>query len=226
MKTRSETTPVAQQKRVLFLCSGNYYRSRLAEILFNHEATAAGIPWLAESRGMLAAVELKGLSENAVSYLKAAGLEKLAEQPRDPLVADVEDLTGSDLVVGLCREEHQSMIEQKFLALAKAMHKTGRLRYWNVYDIPGRPRAIVRLLGGGHRSPSDPPRGCGGRPVRDRPRRPTGRSGARAIPPLHARTRWCSRPRCMDACRCPVVERRSTDGSPRARARRCGSARR
>ena len=157
MKKPTDPAPTARNKRILFLCSGNYYRSRLAEILFNHEASAAGIPWVAESRGLLATGELKGLSEHAERYLKAAGLEELlTERPRDPLVADVEDLTGSDLVIGLCREEHKNMVEQKFLALAKAMHKTGRLRYWNVYDIPGRPRAIVRLLGGGHRGPSQP----------------------------------------------------------------------
>ena len=98
MKKQSDTTPATEHKRVLFLCSGNYYRSRLAEILFNHEAAAAGIPWVADSRGMLAAGELKGLSEHAASYLKVAGLDALlAEKPRDPLVADIEDLTGSDL---------------------------------------------------------------------------------------------------------------------------------
>ena len=157
MTTPTETTPPSGRKRVLFLCSGNYYRSRLAEILFNHEASAAGIPWFAESRGLLATGELKGISEHAAAYLKMAGLgELMAERPRDPLVADVEDLTGSDLIIGMCREEHRKMVEQKFLALAKAMHKTGRIRYWNVYDIPGRPRAIVRLLGGGHRAPSQP----------------------------------------------------------------------
>jgi hypothetical protein len=48
------------------------------------------------------------------------------------------------------------MIEQKFLALARALHKAGRIRYWNIYDIPARPPAIVRLVGGGHPSPSQP----------------------------------------------------------------------
>jgi hypothetical protein len=70
---------------------------------------------------------------------------------------DVEDLTDSDLVIALCREEHQPMVEQKFLSLGKAMTKSGRIRYWNIYDIPGPPKAIVRLLGGGHRGPSQPP---------------------------------------------------------------------
>ncbi len=152
----SQPTPT-RPKRVLFICSGNYYRSRLAEILFNHESAAAGLAWEAESRGLLSTGELKGMSEHAIAHLKQAKLADLAApRPRDPLVADVEDLTSADLVIALCREEHKPMIEQKFLALAKAMHKTGRIRYWNIYDIPGRPHAIVRLLGGGHRGPSQP----------------------------------------------------------------------
>ncbi len=148
--------PTQHRKRLLFICSGNYYRSRLAEILFNHLAPAAGLEWDAASRGLLSTGELKGMSEHTIAYLKANKLSHLAAEPRNPLVADVEDLTDADLVVGMCLEEHKSMVEQKFLALAKALHRAGRIRYWNIYDIPGRPRAIVRLLGGGHKGPSQP----------------------------------------------------------------------
>lgn len=145
-----------RRKRLLFICSGNYYRSRLAEILFNHHASEAGLAWDAQSRGLVSTGELKGMSEHAIGYLKAKKLQHLAAEPRNPLVADVEDLTDADLVIGMCHEEHKSMVEQKFLALAKALHRAGRIRYWNIYDIPGRPRAIVRLLGGGHKGPSQP----------------------------------------------------------------------
>lgn len=145
-----------RRKKVLFVCSGNYYRSRLAEILFNHEAAAIGLEWESASRGLLKTGELKGMSEHSASYLKGAKLAHLAEEPRDPLPIDVEDLTEAELTIALCREEHQPLIEQKFLALARALSKAGRIRYWNIYDIPGRPHAIVRLLGGGHRGPSQP----------------------------------------------------------------------
>ena len=57
----SSESPVTQKKRVLFVCSGNYYRSRLAEILFNHEAAAAGLAWESGSRGLLKAHQLKGM---------------------------------------------------------------------------------------------------------------------------------------------------------------------
>jgi protein-tyrosine-phosphatase len=38
---------------VLFLCTGNYYRSRFAEELFNHHADRAGLNWIAQRRPYL-----------------------------------------------------------------------------------------------------------------------------------------------------------------------------
>jgi protein-tyrosine phosphatase len=144
-------------KRVLFVCSGNFYRSRLAEILFNVAAEREGVAWRAESRGLLKTGDLKGMSEHTVAYLRDHDLGHLAKEPRDPIVLDVEDITAFDLIVGLCRQEHEPIINQKYLSLARAMWKAGRIRYWQIYDIPAPPRAIVRLLGGGHKGPSQPP---------------------------------------------------------------------
>ena len=41
-----------QHRTILFLCTGNYYRSRLAEVLFNSVAGKMGLPWQASSRGL------------------------------------------------------------------------------------------------------------------------------------------------------------------------------
>ncbi|MFX7063749.1 hypothetical protein ABTH87_19020, partial [Acinetobacter baumannii] len=38
-------------KKILFLCTGNYYRSRYAEEIFNHAARRKGLRWRAFSRG-------------------------------------------------------------------------------------------------------------------------------------------------------------------------------
>src|SRR6185312_8984112 len=42
---------MTKRPRVLFLCTGNYYRSRYAEELFNHFAKIEGLDWRAFSRG-------------------------------------------------------------------------------------------------------------------------------------------------------------------------------
>ncbi len=39
-------------KKILFLCTGNYYRSRFAEKLFNNLATQKNLDWEADSRGL------------------------------------------------------------------------------------------------------------------------------------------------------------------------------
>ena len=49
-RTRSGDRPLNQ---VLFLCSGNYYRSRYAEIVFNALAQRSGLDWIASSAGLL-----------------------------------------------------------------------------------------------------------------------------------------------------------------------------
>ncbi|HWG47254.1 MAG TPA: hypothetical protein VN688_31115 [Gemmataceae bacterium] len=38
-----------QHKTVLFLCTGNYYRSRFVEVLFNSVADRMGLSWRASS---------------------------------------------------------------------------------------------------------------------------------------------------------------------------------
>ena len=42
----------ARLKRLLFLCTGNYYRSRYAEILFNAIASTIRLTWRADSCGL------------------------------------------------------------------------------------------------------------------------------------------------------------------------------
>ncbi|MBN2191381.1 MAG: hypothetical protein JW751_01075 [Polyangiaceae bacterium] len=38
--------------QVLFLCTGNYYRSRFAEAVFSHGASQRAVGWRALSRGL------------------------------------------------------------------------------------------------------------------------------------------------------------------------------
>src|SRR5690242_19888950 len=71
-----------QGNTVLFLCTGNYYRSRYAENLFNSVAGKMGLPWKASSRGLALerGVNNVGPMEvSAVKALEARGLSAVAE---------------------------------------------------------------------------------------------------------------------------------------------------
>src|SRR5215467_377988 len=100
--------------QVLFLCTGNYYRSRYAEELFNHLAKAEGVPWRAFSRG----VAERGSPDNVgpMSRFAREALEAKEIAPegsmRDPRPCVLADFSGAQLVIALKEAEHRSMIER------------------------------------------------------------------------------------------------------------------
>ena len=59
------------QKLVLFLCTGNYYRSRFAESLFNSVAGKMGLPWRASSRGLALERGVNNVGPMAAAAIKA-----------------------------------------------------------------------------------------------------------------------------------------------------------
>jgi len=128
---------MSQYRSVLFLCSGNFYRSRLSEILFNHYVRDAEINWDADSRGLLERVRHQGLSPSAVRYLEARNFEGVEQYCRNPQTLILKDLERADLIIALNREEHEPMMKARFGQLPSMMRRQGKLRYWNVYDLPG-----------------------------------------------------------------------------------------
>src|SRR5947209_4653080 len=90
-------------KTVLFLCTGNYYRSRFAEELFNHHATASGLGWHALSRAL--AIELGignvgPFSEYTADALAARGI-RAPQSARYPQQCLISDLEAADVIVAL-----------------------------------------------------------------------------------------------------------------------------
>lgn len=135
-------------KKALFVCTGNYYRSRLAQLLFNHYAEQAGIDWKATSRGLLMQTTVRGLSPHAIDYLERKDLGHLTEDPRDPASLSVDDLPGFDLIVVLNRFEHQPMFEQRYRWVVQALENDRKLRWWNIYDLPPKVSMKEMLLSG------------------------------------------------------------------------------
>ncbi len=143
-------------KRLIFICTGNFYRSRLAELLFNHYNLEAGLPWSAESRGVLENVSRQGISPHAVEFLRSRELEELAGLPRDPEPLKVGDFEEAGLLVAMSRAEHEPLLRDRFGQIPRILAGRGRLRYWNVCDVPEESLGLSRFFGR-EAAPSQPP---------------------------------------------------------------------
>lgn len=117
-------------KRVLLLCSGNYYRSRFAEHLFNWLAEQEGLDWQADSRGLKVGYwgNIGPISNYTVDALKERGIPASGEH-RDPKPLTLADLAKSDLVVAVKEAEHRAMMAEQF-PLWK-----DQVEYWHVDDL-------------------------------------------------------------------------------------------
>ena len=65
-------------KKILFLCTGNYYRSRFSEYFFNDLASKKGIKWQADSRGLNVNREsgnLGAISSEVIKALASFGIQ-------------------------------------------------------------------------------------------------------------------------------------------------------
>jgi protein-tyrosine phosphatase len=117
-------------KQVLFLCSGNYYRSRFAEHLFNWLAARSDLPWRADSRGLRVGLygNIGTISRYALEGLKLRGVPINGEH-RYPLELTLTDLDASDLVIGVKEAEHRAMMKEQFPLWANTVE------YWHVDDL-------------------------------------------------------------------------------------------
>jgi protein-tyrosine phosphatase len=127
--THAEAKRPQPMKSVLFLCTGNYYRSRFAEIRFNWAATAQRLPWRADSRGLQLHAENPGpISPHVVRFLGRQGI-RIAEPVRFPRQVTESDLQAADLVVAVKEAEHRPLLERDFGAWVD------RVEFWHVHDI-------------------------------------------------------------------------------------------
>src|SRR5215471_13898205 len=107
------------EKTVLFLCTGNYYRSRFAEVLFNSMAGRMGLPWRAASRGLALERGVNNVGPmdvSAIKALEALGVDSAEAVTRLPAQVMTDDLDGAAWIVALKRAEHLPLLQERFLA--------------------------------------------------------------------------------------------------------------
>ena len=118
--------------QLLFLCTGNYYRSRTAEEYFNHLAATAGLGWRATSRGLFQNMSksrnVGPLSAYAIAWLEANNVPIVGSE-RMPQTVTATDFAAADRVVCLDETEHRPMMARYFYDLVD------QVDYWNVQDL-------------------------------------------------------------------------------------------
>ena len=114
---------------VFFLCTGNYYRSRFAEILFNFHAAHQKLLWRAESRGLaLNPRNLGQMSEFTIRRLIRLQIP-VDQYLRDPKDLSLADLNAANHIVAVKESEHWPLISRRFPDWLK------KVEFWEVHDI-------------------------------------------------------------------------------------------
>lgn len=114
-------------KTLLFVCTGNYYRSRFAELYFNARIPGK-LGWQADSRGF----EPSPLNPGPIARSTLAQLDRLGiayEAPRQPLKLSAADMEAATRIIMLDEDEHVPYVKRLF----PEWHE--RVEYWRVADL-------------------------------------------------------------------------------------------
>ena len=117
-------------QELLFICTGNFYRSRFAEAVFNAEALRRAIPWRAFSRGLAVHLVSGDLSPHAVEALRGRGID-LALTGATRVALTEGDLRRASKIVALKEAEHRPLMRRLFPSWE------ARVEYWGIDDIDG-----------------------------------------------------------------------------------------
>lgn len=123
---------MAADKHVLFLCTGNYYRSRFAEELFNFLAKSNGLNWWAHSAALNEplgrTINVGSMSAHTIEALAQRGITPLARD-RMPRQLDPNEVADYDQVIALSESEHKPMLQGLHPELVD------QVEFWTVEDL-------------------------------------------------------------------------------------------
>jgi len=113
---------------ILFICTGNYYRSRYAEAVFNHLCQTQGIDAQAFSRGLAIHLVEGDISPHTEKVMGEQGLDLSLTGPTRVSVTQ-PDLERADRIIALKEAEHRFMMREQF------PDWEDRVEYWTVHDL-------------------------------------------------------------------------------------------
>jgi len=113
--------------QVLFICTGNYYRSRYAEIIFNRIASEYQLGWRSFSRGFQDSTREAPISPNAMNRLNDKNI--YPSQIRYPIKMQPSDLALAHRVILMDQSEHRPMMEDEYYQWADYVE------YWDIQDV-------------------------------------------------------------------------------------------
>ncbi|MBE2214657.1 MAG: low molecular weight phosphatase family protein [Opitutaceae bacterium] len=117
-------------RQVLFICSGNFYRSRFAEAVFNHHATLRHLPVRAFSRGLAThLVHGEGEISLYTRFALAARGIALHHTGTHPVQLARGDLERAHRSIAVKEAEHRPLMQQLF------PDWENRIEYWAVHDL-------------------------------------------------------------------------------------------
>jgi len=120
-------------KKILFLCTGNYYRSRFAEEYFNALVETKKLDWKAYSKGLSQNMPSNNnpgpISVHALEALDNRKIKgkSLRRYPRPVIESDFMDY---DRIIALSEAEHRPMLEERF------DQHLDKVAFFEVGDLP------------------------------------------------------------------------------------------
>lgn len=121
---------------VLFVCSGNFYRSRFAEALFNHHAENRGMRWRAESKGFRPHLGEGDLSPHARSALGLRGIPLHRTRP-SPSRLEEGDFLRAARTIMFKEDEHRPELEDQF------PFWIDQVSFWDIHDVDVEPPSLT-----------------------------------------------------------------------------------
>jgi protein-tyrosine phosphatase len=125
---------VEMMQRVLFLCTGNYFRSRFSEEWFNYCVSSRNLQDRLEAKSAGLAVKpgngnVGPMAIEAIAALTSRGVVLDRTRLQMPHQLSESELMDADCVVAVDAETHRPMVQAQFPAWES------RILFWDVKDL-------------------------------------------------------------------------------------------